>query len=96
MRLCTGRTDLRGSRGIDLPFHDHGTRKWRGVSVTPQPLFTPGKNHYPLYRRLGGPQDLSGQVRKVSSPPGFDLQTVQLVASRNTDYAIRPTHYWFI
>ena len=27
----------------------------RGVSVTPMPLFTPGKTRYPLYRRLGGP-----------------------------------------
>jgi hypothetical protein len=27
LRLCTGRTAHRGSRGIDLPFHDHGTRR---------------------------------------------------------------------
>ena len=27
LRLCTGRTARRGSRGIDLPFHDHGTRR---------------------------------------------------------------------
>ena len=26
LRLCTGRTAHRGSRGIPLPFHDHGTR----------------------------------------------------------------------
>ena len=25
--LCTGRTAHRGSRGIALPFHDHGTRR---------------------------------------------------------------------
>ena len=25
LRLCTGRTVHRGSRGIALPFHDHGT-----------------------------------------------------------------------
>jgi len=31
-----------------------------------------GKTRYPLYRRLGGPQGRSGQVRKISSPPGFD------------------------
>ena len=24
--LCTGRTAHRGSRGIAIPFHDHGTR----------------------------------------------------------------------
>ena len=27
LRLCTGRTAYRRSRGIALPFHDHGTRK---------------------------------------------------------------------
>ena len=26
LRLCTGRTAYRGSRGIALHFHDHGTR----------------------------------------------------------------------
>jgi hypothetical protein len=39
--LCTGRTAHMGSRGIALPFRDHGTRRGRGVSVTPRPLFTP-------------------------------------------------------
>ena len=43
LRLCTGRTAHRRSRRIDLPFHDHGTRRGWGVSVTPRPLFTPGK-----------------------------------------------------
>ena len=28
LRLCTGRTAYRGSRGIALPFHDHGTTRW--------------------------------------------------------------------
>ena len=27
LRLCTGRTAHRRSRGIALPFHDHGTRR---------------------------------------------------------------------
>jgi len=27
-----------------------------------------GKTRYPLYRRLGGPQGRSGQVRKIRSP----------------------------
>ena len=71
LRLCTGRTAHRGSRGIALPFHDHGTRRGWGVSVTPRPLFTPGKTRYPLYRRLGGPQDQSGQVQKNSPPTGI-------------------------
>ena len=48
LRLCTGRTARRGSRGIALPFHDHGTRWGWGVSVTPWPLLTPGKDPVPL------------------------------------------------
>ena len=47
-----------------------------------------GKTRYPLYRRLGGPQDRSGRVRKISPPPAFDPRTVQPVASRYTDCAI--------
>jgi hypothetical protein len=55
------------------------------------PLATlpPGKEtRYPLHRRLGGPQGLSRQVRKISSPLGFDPQTIQPVVSRYTDWAI--------
>ena len=55
---------------------------------TPRPgRFTTAKEtRYPLYRRLGGPQERSGEVRKISPPPpGFDPRTVQPVASRYTD-----------
>jgi len=51
----------------------------------------PGKTRYPLYRRLDGPQVLSGWVRKISPPPGLDPWTIQPIASRNTDCAI-PAH----
>jgi hypothetical protein len=91
LRLCTGRTAHGGSRGIALPFLDHGTRRGRGVSITPQPLFTPGKDPVPIVQRLGGPQGRSEQVRKISPPLGFYPRTVQPVASRYTDYATRPT-----
>jgi len=47
----------------------------------------PGKTRYPLYRSLGGPQGQSGQMRKISPPPGLDPSTVQPVASRYTDWA---------
>jgi hypothetical protein len=48
----------------------------------------PGKEAwYPLYRRVGGPQDRYERVRKISSP-GFDHTAVQSVASRCTDWAI--------
>ena len=40
LRLCTVRRAHKGSRGIALPFLDHGTRRGWGVSVTPRPLFT--------------------------------------------------------
>jgi hypothetical protein len=49
----------------------------------------PGKTRDPLYRRLGGPEGPSGQVRKISPPPGFDPRSVQPVASGYTDWAIR-------
>jgi hypothetical protein len=48
-----------------------------------------GKTRYLLYRRLGGSQDRSGRVRKISPPPAFDPRTFQTVASRYTDCALR-------
>ena len=60
-------TGLKGGEGSTLRF---------GRSLTP------GKTRYPLYRKLDGPQDRSGQVRKISPPAGFDPRTVQPVASR--------------
>ena len=53
----------------------------------------PAKTRCPFYRRLGEPQDRSGRVRKISPPPGFDPRTVQLVASRDADCAIRTSIY---
>jgi len=53
LRLCTGRTAHSGSRGIALLFHYHGTRKGWGVSVTPRPLFTPGKYPVPIAQEIG-------------------------------------------
>jgi hypothetical protein len=41
----------------------------------------PGKTQYKLYRRLGGPQSRSGQVRKISLTPGPDPWTTLI----NTD-----------
>jgi len=51
----------------------------RGRRLTPLAgRFTPGMSRYALYRKLGGPHDRSGQVRKISPPPGFDPRTIQL------------------
>ena len=53
LRLCTGRTAYNSTRGIALPFHEHGTRRGEGVSVTPRPLFTPGKEPVPIVQEAG-------------------------------------------
>ena len=42
LRLCTGRTVYRGS-----------TRRGWGISVTPRPLFTPGKDPVPIVQEAG-------------------------------------------
>jgi hypothetical protein len=91
LRLCTGRTAHRGSRSIALPFLNHGSRRADGSASRPGRSLSLGKTRYPLHRRLGGPQGRSGQVRKISTPPGFYPRTVQPVASRYTDHATRPT-----
>jgi hypothetical protein len=52
---------------------------------------SPEMTRYPLYSRLGRPQGRSGRVLKISPLLGFDPRTVQLAASRYTDYAI-PAH----
>ena len=87
LRLCTGRTVYWGSRGIDLLFRDHGTRRGEGSASRPGRSSTPGKTRY-LYRRLGGTQGRSGQVRKISPTPGFDPRNIQPVASHYSDWAI--------
>jgi hypothetical protein len=53
LRLCTDHTAHKGSKGIALPFLDHGTRRGWGVSLTPRPLFTPGKDPVPIAQEAG-------------------------------------------
>jgi hypothetical protein len=60
----------------------------RVVNAMPRPLYPREKTRYPLYRRLGVPQDRSGQVWKISPPPRFDPRTIQPAARRYTDYGI--------
>jgi len=68
LRLCTGCTAYRGSRGIALLFHDHGAKGDGRSASSPDRSLPQGKTGYLLYRRLGGPQGWSGQVRKISPP----------------------------
>jgi len=89
LKFCTGRTAQRGSKGIALLFHDHGTRKGWGVSVTPQPLFTPGKDAVPIVQEAGWAPGPVWTGAENSPLPGFDPWTVQPVAIRYTDWATR-------
>ena len=68
----------------------------RGVWPLPRSgRFTPRKEIlYPFYRRLGGPQGRTGQVRKISPPPGFDPRTAQPVGSGYIDCATYLSVTW--
>jgi len=57
------------------------------VNATDRPPFPPEGPGTHLYRRLGGPQRRSGEALNISTPLGFDHQTIQPVASRYTDCA---------
>jgi hypothetical protein len=91
LSLCTGCTAHRGSRGIALPFHDHGTRRGWVVSVTPRPLFIPGKDPVPIVQEAGWTPGPVWTGAQNSPPPRFGSRTVQPVASRYTYWATRPT-----
>ena len=59
MQPCTGTEALYRpygpweSRVIALPFHDYGTKREWGVSVTSRPLFTLGKDPLPIVQESG-------------------------------------------
>jgi len=69
LRLCTGRTAHRGSRSIALLFHDHGTRRWWGVSLTSRSLFTPGKDPVPIVQ-----EDPKYATLKTNLPSSYSLK----------------------
>jgi hypothetical protein len=64
----------RVGRGIALFFHDFGARRGWVVSSTPRSHFTPGRDPVLIYSRLDGPQDRSGEVRKILPQPGYFLR----------------------
>ena len=69
--------------GVDVylySFTNMALEGGEGSTSRPGRSLPPGKTRYPLYRRLGGPQGRSGQVRKISFPRGFDPRTVLPVA----------------
>jgi len=91
LRICTGRTAHKGSRGIALLYLDHSTRRWWVVFVTPRPLFTPRKDPVPLVEEAGWAPGPDWTCAENLAPLGFDPRTVQPVAIRYTDWATQPT-----
>jgi hypothetical protein len=90
-KVCP-RTSHEGSEGESRYSSTLSSTSTLGMSrwLTPRSgRFTPGKGtRHPLYRRLVGAQGGSGPVRKISPPTWLDPRTVELVASRYTDWAI--------
>jgi len=91
LRLCTGRTARRGSRGIALLFLDHGTRRGWVVNSTPWPHFTPGKDPVPILQQAGWAPGPVQTGAEYFAPTEIRSRTVQPVASHYTDWATRPT-----
>jgi hypothetical protein len=84
LRLYTGRTAHRGSRGIALLFHDHGTRRGEGSASHPVRYLPPGKDPVPIVQEAGwapGPV-WTGVENLAPPPPGLRNRTVQPVATR--------------
>jgi len=71
LRLCTGRMAHRGSRGLTILFHDHGTRRGWGVSITPRPLFTPRKDLVPIVQEAGWAPGLVWTGVEILAPTGI-------------------------
>jgi hypothetical protein len=62
-----------------------------GWSIPRPDRFTPGKEtRYPLYRRLGRPQGLSGRLRKISPPAGFFFSVRGLFPFNPFLYCLNP------
>jgi len=55
-----------------------------GSAACPGHTLPPGKTWYPIYRRLGGPQGLSGWAENLV-PTGIRSWTVQPVVSHYTN-----------
>ena len=91
LRLCTGRTAHRGSRGITTlswPRHSKGVRGQRHAPAALYPRERPGTH---CTGGWVGPRTGLDRCGKSRPPLGFDPRTVQPVASRYTDWTTRTT-----
>jgi len=64
----------RVGRGIALLLYGRGTRRGEWPAARLGRNLPPGKTRYPLYRRLGGPQDRSGWAENLV-PAGIRSRT---------------------
>jgi hypothetical protein len=64
----------------------------KGSASGPGCTLPPGKTRYPLYRRLGGSQGRSGQVRKISPPTG--IRSPDRPTRRQSLYRLRYPAHW--
>ena len=93
LRLCTGRTVYRESRGMALLFHDHGTRRGWGVSVTPRPPITPGKNPALIVQETGWAPGPVGTGGENLGPTGIRAPD-RPVRSQSLYRLSYPDHRW--
>jgi hypothetical protein len=92
LRLCTSRTAYRGSRGIALPIHDHGSRRGRGVNVTPPPLFTPRKDPVSIVQEAGCTSGPVWTCAKNFAPTGN--RSSDRPALRQSLYRLSYSNHW--
>ena len=87
LRLCTGRTARRGSRGIALLFLDNSTRMGEWSASRLGRYLPPTKTRYPLYVQEAGwaPGPVWTNAKNLPPPLGFEPQTAQPLASRYTE-----------
>jgi len=90
LKLCTGHTAHRGSKSIALLFLDHGTRRGWGVSVTPRPICTSGKEPVPIVQEAGwvwtGAENLAPTGIRSPDPPARRQSLYQLSYPSQTKY----------
>ena len=85
LRLCTGRTVHRGRRGLVVLFLDHGAGRGEVSASHPGRSLPLGKNRYPFYRRLGGPQGRSGGVENLAPTGIFFFVSTHLLFLQQTN-----------
>jgi hypothetical protein len=90
LRLCTGCMAHRGSRGLTLLFHDHGTRRGvRGSASRPGRSLPPGKDPVSIVQEAGWAPGLVWTGAENHAPKW--IQSPDHPARSYTNYATRPT-----